>query len=240
MVHHKVNTRKYYDLASRHIPASILQADDPNQNEIEYQDWYVLRRLASVGLLWNRASTAWLSMRGIDSPLRAKTITRLLSDGQLTEARVEGIADPLYLRSQDYPLLEQACLQNEHSPQASFIAPLDNIMWDRRLLEQLFGFEYRWEVYTPLEKRKYGYYVLPVLYGDRFIARFEPVLEKRTRILTIKNWWWEPGVTPNVEMTSALETCLEQFIAYLGVRSIQIKDHSLEPGETRRLVEQLS
>jgi uncharacterized protein len=239
VVHHKVNTRKYYDLAHRHIPAAILQAGDPNQSETDYLDWYVLRRLGSVGLLWNRASIAWLAMRGIDSPLRAQTMKRLLVNGRLVEVYVEGISDPLYLRSQDLPILEQAALVDEDSPSASFIAPLDNLMWDRRLVEDLFGFEYRWEVYTPPAKRKYGYYVLPVLYGDRFIARVEPVLEKRSRVLTIKNWWWEEGVTPDEEMVAALADCFEHFFAYLGASSIRLNSEELgieETGQVAALV----
>ena len=68
--------------------------------------------------------------------------------------------------------------RTEHN-YARFIAPLDNLLWDRKMLEMLFGFSYRWEVYTPVAKRKFGYYVLPVLYNDRFVARFEaePVRE---------------------------------------------------------------
>ncbi len=239
VVHHKTNTRKYYDLASRHIPVEILLAEDPNQDEIEYQDWYVLRRLGSVGLLWNRASTVWLAMRNINSPRRVQTIKRLLSDGRLIEVSIEGVPDALYLRSQDLPLLEQACQDGEYSSRASFIAPLDNIMWDRRLVEQLFGFEYRWEVYTPKAKRQYGYYVLPVLYGDRFIARFEPVLDKKLHTVRIENWWWEKGITMDAAMASALEECFKSFFDYLVVDRYQINDRSLDPRETKQLVKLL-
>ncbi len=240
VVHHKANNRKYYDLASRHLPPAILQASDPNPVETDYQDWYVLRRLASVGLLWGRASTVWLAMRGVDSPQRAKTIKRLLSDGRLWEACIDGISDPVYLRSQDMPLLELALNSETIPPQASFIAPLDNLMWDRRLVELLFGFEYRWEVYTPPEKRKYGYYVLPVLYGDRLIARLEPVLDKRTRLLTLNGWWWEPAVICDDVLLAALAACFDQFLAYLNATSLQYAGTTFNPGDMGRLVQMLS
>jgi len=78
-----------------------------------------------------------------------------------------------------------------------FIAPLDNMIWDRDMIPKLFGFTYTWEVYVPAAKRKYGYYVIPVLCGNRFIARFEP--EKSDTHVRIKNWWWENGADATVD-----------------------------------------
>jgi uncharacterized protein YcaQ len=237
VVHHKTNTRKYYDLAQRHIPVEILQSPDPNQSIRQYQDWHVLRRIGSVGLLWNRSGETWLGLLGVKSPQRTVAIERLLEDDKLIEVSVEELSFPLYLRSQDFSLLEKVLYDKEASPQVSFIAPLDNMMWDRRLVEELFAFEYRWEVYTPPLKRKYGYYVLPVLYGERFIARVEPVLEKRTRNLVVKNWWWEPGVVFSEQMLHAIADCFIRFSSYLNAKNLQINgdnlelDTSIEPGD---------
>jgi len=239
IVHHKINTRKVYDFAHRHIPAGILQAADPNRSEAQYQDWHVLRRIGSVGLLWNRSGEAWLGLQGVKSPQRNRSIQRLIADGLLIEAQVEGIDIPFYLRSQDLPILEEAINSKQTPRNASIIAPLDNLLWERRLVEEIFDFEYRWEVYTPKAKRQYGYYVLPVLYGDRFIARFEPVLDKKTRVLKIENWWWEPGVMIDAEVVSALEESLRSFIHYLNATRIQIKDVSLHPDEIEALVKML-
>jgi uncharacterized protein YcaQ len=79
----------------------------------------------------------------------------------------------------------------------------------------LFGFDYTWEVYKPAAQRKYGYYVLPVLYGDRFVARFDPAFDKRSRVLTVANWWWETNVEPDEAMIGALAECLRAFARYL-------------------------
>ena len=97
---------------------------------------------------------------------------------------------------------------------AHFIAPLDNIMWDRQMLETLFGFEYRWEVYTPAEKRKFGYYVLPVLYNGRFVARFEAEPVRQAEAFVIKNWWWEPTAHPDAEMKETIMKEMEQFAEF--------------------------
>ncbi len=222
VIHHKVHTRKVYDFAHRCLPEDLLSAPDPNPTDEDYQDWHVQRRIGGVGLLWNRASEAWLGMHAIQSPERKAALERLHAGEKVVPAQVEGITEPFYLRSQDLPTLEQALAAEALPPQASIIAPLDNLLWDRRMIKVLFDFDYRWEVYVPAEKRRYGYYVLPILYGDRFIARFEPQKDKKRSILSIKNWWWEPGVSPSKEMQSALGDCLRRFLWYLDVPRLEI------------------
>lgn len=96
------------------------------------------------------------------------------------------------------------------------------MLWDRKLIAALFGFAYTWEVYKPAAQREYGYYVLPVLYGDRFVARFEPRLDKKTGILEILNWWWEPGVKLTESMQRSLIRGLEEFMSYLGAAGLQV------------------
>jgi uncharacterized protein YcaQ len=122
----------------------------------------------------------------------------------------------------------------------AFLAPLDNLMWDRRLLEELFDFYYRWEVYTPPSKREYGYYVLPVLYGDRFVARFEPVRQKKSGSLTIKNWWWESGANLTGEMCTALEESLERFSIYLNISQISFNGQTFSLAEIGSVVAHLA
>ena len=102
---------------------------------------------------------------------------------------------------------------------ARFIAPLDNIMWDRQMLEALFGFTYRWEVYTPVDKRKFGYYVLPVLYNGQFIARFEAEPVREAGEFVIKNWWWEPKIEPDNEMREIIVKEMERFAEFLQMNN---------------------
>ena len=78
----------------------------------------------------------------------------------------------------------------------AFLAPLDPLCWDRDLLRRLFDFDYVWEVYVPAPKRRWGYYVLPILYGDRLVGRIEPRIERRAGTLRIAGLWWEPGFDP--------------------------------------------
>jgi len=149
-------------------------------------------------------------------------LTRLLQQGEVLEVRVEGMNPPLYVRSEDISCLNQILDSNVQAPRAVILAPLDNLLWDRRFVEELFDFHYHWEVYKPVAERQYGYYVPPILYGDRFVARFEPGRDKKSGALIIKNWWWESGVNPSKRMQSDLTNCFKRFLRYLGTDDLRI------------------
>ncbi len=226
IIHHKVHTRKVYDLADRHLSSDLLGAPDPNPSQEDFYAWALLRRIGGIGLLWNRASDAWVGINGLKSSERQAAIDHLLGEGKLVEVQVEGIAWPCYLRSADLPALQESLDADDPAPQAAIIAPLDNLLWDRRFIEDLFGFVYRWEVYKPAAQREYGYYVLPVLYGDRFVARFEPGRDKKNGVVTIKNWWWEADVEVNEEMQAALLVAFQYFLVYLGADHIVLGEEA--------------
>jgi hypothetical protein len=227
VVHHKDGTRKYYDLARRHLPAELLEAPDPNPTDDEYRDWYVLRRIGAIGLLWNRSGDAWLGIGGMKTAQRNASFERLHRQGRIRRVIVEGLEKyPFYVKAEEEALLDEVI---RHGPgkakRASILAPLDNLLWDRKLILELFGFDYCWEVYKPASERKYGYYVLPVVYGDRFIGRIEPVLDRASRTLVIRGWWPEPGVEPTDDLLDSLAECIRRFANFNEANRI-------EPDET--------
>ena len=85
------------------------------------------------------------------------------------------------------------------------------MMWDRNLIKNLFDFSYKWEIYTPRAERKYGYYVLPVLYGERFAGRIEMVYDRKNRKLDVVNLWYEPDVKVTQTMEKSIQTALKRF-----------------------------
>ena len=107
------------------------------------------------------------------------------------------------------------------APRVIFLGPLDSLLWDRRGVMQLFDFDYVWEVYKPEPQRRWGYYVLPVFYGDRFVARLDGRLERG--VWTITRWWWEPGVTPMPDLLDALHVAAENFAHYLRANSVRVE-----------------
>jgi uncharacterized protein len=224
VVHHKKNTRKYYDLPDRHISPQILSAPDPNLTEEQYLDWFVLRRIGSIGMLWNRPSDAWLGIGSFVNAKRTAVFERLLKQKKIIEVNIEEIKYPLYIRCTDKEILMESLESPDPVPYCKILAPLDNLLWDRKLIQELFNFEYRWEVYKPVLERQYGYYVLPVLYGDKLIARFEPEKHRKSEPFIIKNWWWEQGVVVTAEIKDGIEVCLKEFVRYLGASEFILQE----------------
>ena len=220
IIHHKEGTRKYYGLADNLLPEKLRNQSDPNATLEEYQEWYVKRRIGAIGLLWNKSGDAWLGTK-LKVSDRSNALARLLEKDEITEIRVGGIDEILYALTEGLPLMNRG----EKCSEASIIAPLDNLIWDRKLISALFQFDYKWEVYTPVKDRRYGYYVLPILYGDRIVGRFEPVLDRKKAQLVIKNWWWEDPVDVKTAIKGALIRCFKDFAKFLGIRKISMAEN---------------
>lgn len=207
-VHHKKGTIKYYDLAENCIDAKILDAPKPYLNELDHQKWFVLRRIGAVGLLWNKSSDAWLNIRNLKSVERNEIFKQLLAEEKILEINVENVKDKLYCLSSDLNLLETVLQKPELKARCELIAPLDNMLWDRRLIKALFDFDYKWEIYTPESQRKFGYYVLPLLYGDCFIGRVEAICERKDKTMVVKNIWYEENVKHTKKLNNAINRCI--------------------------------
>jgi len=220
IIHHKMGTNKSYAFAKDYIPVEILNAGPPWGTEEERLAWHVRRRIGAVGLLWNRPSDAWLGL-SLKTGDRSAAFDKLLMDGLIFEVTVHGFANSLYCRAEDMPLIDAVMQNPEPNPRCELIAPLDSLMWDRKLIKALFGFEYIWEIYTPAAKRKYGSYVLPLLYGEQFIGRVEAVCERKTKTLVIRNIWYERGVKPPKKLQSAINECFTRFAVFNGCTSFR-------------------
>jgi len=145
---------------------------------------------------------------------RKRVITKLVNRGELVPAEVEGVlfhALPETLETLDSAQPANCMI---------FLAPLDQFMWDRKAVAHLFDFDYIWEVYKPEKDRKWGYYVLPVFYQDRLVARFDSRL--KGGVWNLYKWYWEAGVTPDADMLSALERAVSSFKAYLGAEKVKL------------------
>ncbi len=135
---------------------------------------------------------------------------------EIVPVEVEGMkahATPSFLSLLDQPSLE---------PRVVFVAPLDQLMWDRRMIAHVFGFDYVWEIYVPEVKRRWGYYVLPVLFGDSLVARAE--FNCRNGVLELREWHFEQG-DPGSAFWPALERSVKEFMQYCSATGITVKDH---------------
>ena len=224
LIHHKSGSRKFYDLADRYFPKELLEAPNPCPDEASFLQWRVRRRIGAVGLLWNRRSDAWLGLQ-MSNDQRIQAFEALEKAGSVTPVQVEGIRFPLYLRSEDLPLLEDVLAgAADEKPRLEFLAPLDPMLWDRKLLEALWDYAYSWEIYTPAEKRKYGYYVLPMLHGDRFVGRIEAAAERKTGTLAVRHVWFESGVRRTKKLAQAVDGAVARLARLNKCEKIERKD----------------
>lgn len=210
-VHSRQGSHKQYDLMERLLP-NVGVIDQISEED--YIAQYLLRRIQCVGLCWNRPSTLFLDALLKRKSVRQKHLKILVEQGLILPITIEGINDTCYIPK------EGLNISQEVVDEMSILAPLDNMMWDRDFIETLFDFYYRWEVYTPLAKRQYGYYVLPILYRDELVGRIEFENFKQ-EMLVVKQIWWEDG-TPNPNRYQVLRTCLETFAQYLSAKGIQL------------------
>jgi uncharacterized protein len=220
IIHHKKGTRKYYDFAKKYIQPNLLNESEPLEDELEHYKWRVLRRIGAVGLLWNRASDAWLNIWGMKAAQRKEVFRQLLHEARIVTVAVEQMKDVLYCLAEDLPLIEAVLQNQEPKLRCELIAPLDNLIWDRKLINELFDFDYTWEIYTPAIKRKFGHYVLPLLYGESFIGRVEIIAERKTGTLIVKNVWYENGVKQTTQLRTALNSCFQKFAEFNGCETI--------------------
>ena len=214
IIHHKKGSRKYYDLAEKYLPEAALDAKNPCKSDEEFTAWRVLRRIGAVGLLWDKNSTAFLGI-DINAEKRKHILETLMSQGKICPIEVQGIKQTFYYRSEDDPLMQSIISEAaDLKPRMSFIAPLDPLMWDKSLIQTLSDYQYSWEIYIPAVKRKYGYYTLPIIFGDRFVGRIEAVPDRKNKVLEVRGLWWEQGVRQTKKMNSALEKTLSKFAKF--------------------------
>ncbi len=227
ILHHKKGTIKYYARAKECIAPEILNAPDPNTTTEQLLDWWILRRIGAVGLLWDKPSDALLGIDGLKAQGRSNTFKRLYNDGKLIRVEIEGIKEAFYCLVQDKNLLGMVLENREFYKRTELLAPLDNFLWDRRLIAKIFGFEYKWEIYTPIAQRKFGYYVLPILHGEGLIGRIEVINNKKEKSLVVKNLWLEAGAEDVSHYMADFHTCLDRFKSFNDCDRIIIECDSL-------------
>ena len=148
---------------------------------------------------------------------RNASFDRLEKEGAILPVQVEGIRFPLYLLTEGLSFLESVRSGRASlKPRLEFLAPLDPMLWDRKLIEAVWGYQYSWEIYTPAVKRKYGYYVLPVLWGDRLVGRIEPKANRKANTLTVQNLWLEPGVRRTKKLSGQIDRAVQRLAKFNG------------------------
>jgi uncharacterized protein len=212
-------SRRFYDLIERLVPAGLLETHAPEAEQLRHR---LLSRHRGVGLMGVGGAGELVLGTG-KAPERARITAQLVEEGTLIPVAVEGFREVRHVLIEEMPILEATtAAPATATPSVSFLAPLDPLMWDRRLVKGLFDFDYIWEVYVPAPKRRHGYYVLPLLFGDRLVGRIEPRFERASRTLRIAGIWFEDGFGPMEEpaFVPALATALDAYRRFVDARTV--------------------
>ncbi|MDX6481886.1 MAG: uncharacterized protein QOG85_2396 [Gaiellaceae bacterium] len=200
--------RRYYDLVERLLPAELLDRDVPEREQLLHKQ---LSRHRAHGLLG--AGGAGGTFARIANPdVRKSLHAELVERGDLVPVAVEGMRGTRFVLGAEAAALEAPPAP---APTVAFVAPFDSVLWDTKLLASLFDFEFVWEGFFKPEKRRWGYYVLPVLFGDRFVGRIEPRVDRDRRRVEVIGLWWEQGFGPE-RADGFVEAMQEALRAYLG------------------------
>jgi uncharacterized protein YcaQ len=217
MVDRRENFQRYYDLAERVQPAS---ADPLRHNLDDYHRWATLRTVSCLGAATASQVSDYYRQR---KPATQARIEALAAEGALVPVDVEGWKEIAYLHPSDLPLL-QAIEAGRHRPTlTAFLSPFDNLIWDRQRVEDLFGFEYRAEMYQPVAKRKYGYYVLPILHRGRLVGRLDPKADRKAGTLIVRALYLEPDQAISDELVVGVAGALAEFVAFHRLQRLVIE-----------------
>lgn len=222
---HREGFRKYYDLTERVIPGEHLNR---RTHDDEIVDWAMSAALARLGFGTSGELAAFFQ---IVTPEEARIwCAEALASGRIREAAVE-MADGSLRRSfVTDETLDCAPALPEPSSRVRLLSPFDPVLRDRARAERLFDFRYRIEIFTPAKKRQYGYYVFPVMQGDRLIGRLDAKREGDG--LFVRSFWPEPRVRMGKARVSGLIAELQRVMALSGTKKLDFeKDwlHGREP-----------
>jgi hypothetical protein len=228
MTHHRENFERVYALTEAVAPPDLIRESD----EAKADRFLIKKEISFSGL--SRPSALDTFLRGLPHGKAYKKVTdALLADDEIIEVKVEGWKAVPYALSSDAKLLRDLSagrvpkawtpLETTTSEEVVFLGPWDQTV-ARGRAKVVFGFDYVLEVYKPQHLRRFGYYTLPVLWGDRFVARFDSKLDRATNTFVILGLWLEdPSLGKDESFAEALARGFSRFVAFLGASKLDAK-----------------
>ena len=202
--------QRLYDVPERVLPPEILDAPTPREPERLRE--LVTRAVRARGVLTERGVVEHWRLRG-GAPRVRPVVDTLLDEGALERHAVEDGGPPV--------LVAAGTELDPPAPRAAvLLSPFDNLLWDRPFARRVLGFDHLIEVYKPAPQRRYGYYVLPLLWGDRIVGRADLKSERAEGRLVVKTFHREPGVRASGGLDDALDRALDRLRRVIGLETV--------------------
>jgi len=221
LVHHRENFQKYYDLAENVIPSGVDITQPPDEERVRF---FALRTLGALGLVkppeLRKYFFNWSVKLGWTSKQLQALMDVLVAEGEVEKHSLEGEKPPYYCYPSDSVRLQELEEGDFGFDDVRLHIYFDNLLWNRERVEELFGFKSKLEVFLPQEERVYGYYHLPVLYGDRLVARLEPKMDRKNGVMIVRGYWLEEEFEPTEDYEEKLYVNLESFAGFHGAKEI--------------------
>lgn len=211
MVEKRQGFQKVYNLTERILPSGISTSVPTEKEMAEY---LIRKTLQAHGIVTESEITY---LRNPFKTAVSKALQYFLKNGVLSEVKIEGLEKPYYMDANS-KINIRTIKGGTH-----FLSPFDNLVIQRKRIQQLFGFDYMIECYLPESKRKYGYFTLPVLYNHGFVARFDPKADRATKTFYIKSLHFEDTFKPSDAFNQSFALKLKQFAAFNGCDKIVIE-----------------
>jgi uncharacterized protein len=205
--------QRLYDLTERVIPREVLEAPEPSEEEAMRA--LVLRAVRARGALTESGIAEHYRVPGRTATVRPH-VDALVAEGALRRMEVDD-GGPAVLVPGGRPLLESV------SPGATLLSPFDNLLWDRPFARRLFGFDHVMEIYKPAPQRVYGYYVLPLLRGDRIVGRADLKSDRPAGLLRLLAFHRERGIRDSAALEAALTRALERLARLAGLDGVTVR-----------------
>lgn len=214
--------QKVWDLTERHLPDAVRLPQLPEHEVVRVAAQKSLRALGvgrrqDINLHYTRGSYPRLPAVLADLEAEGRIARVEIRDGDRTWP------GPWYIHVDDLPLLDQLAA-GDWTPRTTLLSPFDNLICDRARTELLFDFNFRIEIYVPPAKRQYGYYVLPILHGDRLIGRVDPRMDRKQGRLVVNAVHAEPDAPMTGETARAVAGAIGDLAAFLGAKDIAYTD----------------
>jgi len=211
---------RYYDILERLVPGEVLAHEVPGREQLRHK---LLSRYRAHGLL-GAGGAGGTFARIADPPERKQLHRELVELGALVPVEVDGMRGKRFVVTEEFPLLQAP---PEPMRSVAFIAPFDSLLWDTRLLADLFDFDYVWEGFFPPAKRRWGWYVLPIIFADRLVGRIEPRLDGDQATVRVLNVWWQDGFAPGRAdgFVEAMREALRAYLRFAGAGRIDWAAH---------------